>query len=262
VISPGTAKGLMPCVKLARSWECSLRPRSTNCTTTIEPFTSAAALLLADSAAPRRGPTRQGGHRPRRNSQLLIRQVVTSPSTGRTRTGANVLRRPAGSPKVSVELIQDSGLRSTGPRLKQLLLDHGIPSVSSLAELATEADSAPACGSTVVVEGSKVEIASGTPVRGRRDVRRALAAGSRPGDGLGGARWIDWRAPSPRHRDRPRRALATVVLVNGGRVRTVGVLASRGATRLRQLLADQLRRTFDSGSPAATTRAGCLSCWR
>jgi trehalose/maltose hydrolase-like predicted phosphorylase len=262
VISPGTAKGLMAlCEAGALVGVLAPAPVHELARQLSSPFTSAAALLLADSAA-----AETGSDTPRWSQTK--EELAALDQAGRDLTealaglelAANVLRRPAGSPKVSVELIQDSGLRSTGPRLKQLLLDHGIPSVSSLAELATEAAlRAGLVDPRVVVEGSKVEIA----LRDAGDVAVEMfeelwRRGVDPEtalvvlDGLTGVPHRPATVIDPDVRS------ATVVLVNGGRGSPPsGVLAlTGGATRLRQLLADQLRRRRQRALPAATTRAG------
>ena len=73
---------------------------------------------------------------------------------------ARALPRPAGSSRIRVELIAGSPQRTNGSRLKQLLLAHGIPGVSRLADLAVEAGHRTGIEDPrVVVEGAGVEIA-------------------------------------------------------------------------------------------------------
>ena len=73
---------------------------------------------------------------------------------------ATALPRPGGSPKVSVELVQDPTQRTTWSRLKQLLLAHGVPGVAHIADLASDAARRAGLDDPrVVVEGTTVEIA-------------------------------------------------------------------------------------------------------
>jgi len=152
--------------------------RSTNCTTTIEP------LHQCGCTSPRRQRAAETGSDTPRWSQTkeelaaLIRQVVTHEAL------AGLELRPTCSvacwlTKVSVELIKIRAAIDR-PRLKQLLLDHGIPSVSSWRSWPQRRHSAGLVDPRVVVEGSKVEIALRTPVTWPSRCSKSSAAGVDP----------------------------------------------------------------------------------
>ena len=232
----------------------------------LKPAVGAAALLLADSegsGAVAIDPS--GTHRfgePHRDLDLAALDEAGR-TFAETLAGvglaASAPRRPTGHPRVRIGLDRDTG-PPTWSGLKQLLLAHGIPGVSHLADLATEAAYRAGLDEPrVVVEGSRVEIAlvdAGDVAL--EHARRAVAAGGRPAGGPGGRRWVVGRAPPPGARDRPRCPGATVVLVNGGRgsPRSGMVVLTGGTTRLHQLLADQLRRRRRRALPEASARAG------
>ncbi len=173
---------------------------------------------------------------------------------------ATALPRPAGSPKVSVELARDPKSRMTPSRLKQLLRAHGIAGLSSLAHLAEEtAHEAGLHDPRVVVERNRVEIAlldAGDVAVGL--IEELWRRGVDPMtvlvivDGLTGVphRPAPLLVPDVRS--------ATVALVNGGRgqPRAGVVMLTGGAARLRQVLADQLRRRAGRALPAAPSQAG------
>ena len=168
--------------------------------------------------------------------------------------------RPTGRPRVRIGLVQDPELRTTWSELKRLLLAHGIRGVSHLADLATEAaHRAGLDDPRVMVEGTTVEIAlvdAGDVALGM--VEELWRRGVDPQavlvvvDGLSGVP----HRPAPVI-DPDVRA-TTVVLVNGGRgsPRSGMVVLTGGTSRLRQLLADQLRRRRQGALPVEFTRAG------
>ncbi len=173
---------------------------------------------------------------------------------------ATALPRPAGSPKVIVELVHDPALRTTWTRLKQLLLAHGIPGVAHIADLTIEeARRAGLVDPRVVVGGTTVEIAlvdAGDVALGMLEElwRRGVDPQSVlvVVDGLAGVPHRPAPVITPDVR------AATVVLVNGNRgsPRSGMVVLTGGMARLHQLLADQLRRRRQRALPEATTSSG------
>ena len=232
-----------------------------------EPSTDAAPLLLADSGGggavvvDHSGVNRLG--EPPRDVDLAALDrsgEALAETLAGLGLGAAALPRPGGSPKVGVELVQDPALRTTWLRLKQLLLAHGIPGVPHLADLATAAArQAGIDDPRVMVEGRTVEIAlldAGDVALGMLEElwRRGV-------DPQAVLVVVDGLAGVP-HRPAPVIApdvrAATVVLVNGSRgsPRSGMVVQSGGTTRLRQLLADQLRRRRRRALPEDTSQAG------
>ncbi|MGO8872940.1 MAG: glycosyl hydrolase family 65 protein [Acidimicrobiales bacterium] len=231
-----------------------------------KPSAGAAALLLADSGGTGAATLDHSGihhlGKPQHDVDLAVIDHAGE-AFAETLAGLGLatmtLPRPAGSPRVSVELARDPALRTTWSRLKQLLLVHGIPGVSHLADLAVEAArQAGLDDPRVVVDGRRVEIAledAGDVAIGvleelwRRgvDPQAVLVVV----DGLSGVP----HRPAPEVV--PDVRAATVVLVNGGRgsPRSGMVALPGGTARLHQLLADQLRRRRRA-LPEATTQAG------
>jgi trehalose/maltose hydrolase-like predicted phosphorylase len=173
---------------------------------------------------------------------------------------ATARARPPGRPSVSVELVSDTVHQPTWSRLKQLLLAHGIPGVPHLADLAVEAARGAGLDEPrVVVEGPRVEISSldaGDVAFGM--LEELWRQGVDPQavlvvvDGLAGVPHRPAPVTDPDVRN------ATVALVNGGRgsARSGTVVLTGGAARLRQLLADQLRRRRRRVVPEVATRSG------
>jgi len=231
------------------------------------PSGGAAPILLADSGGTgvaivdHSGVQRLG--EPRRDGDLAALDRVGE-ALAETLAGlglaATALPRPASSPKVGVELVYDPARRTTWNRLKELLLAHGIPGVAHIADLAIEeARRAGLNDPRVVVEGTKVEIAlvdAGDVAQGMLEElwRRGVDPGSVlvVVDGLAGVPHRPAPVVAPDVR------AATVVLVNGNRgsPRSGMVVLTGGMARLRQLLADQLRRRRQQALPEATTSSG------
>ncbi|HMK62259.1 MAG TPA: hypothetical protein VK386_01460, partial [Acidimicrobiales bacterium] len=232
-----------------------------------KPSSHAAALLVADSGGTgaavvdHTGLGRLGA--PQRGEGFTAldragaRLVETLSGLGLV---AAVLPRPANSPRIHVELVHDPALQTTWTRLKQLLLAHGVPGVAHLADLAIEVARGEGLDDPrVVVEGTEVEIA----LLDAGDVALAMleALWERGVDPQDVLVVVDGLAGVP-HRPAPvtipDMRTATVVLVNGNRgsPRAGMVVLTGGAARLRQLLADQLRRRRRRALPEATSRPG------
>jgi trehalose/maltose hydrolase-like predicted phosphorylase len=232
-----------------------------------KPTAGAAALLLADTGGTGTGAVDHLGihhlGEPQRDVDLSALdqagQALAETLAGRGLATA-VLPRPVGSPRVSVELVQDPSRRTTWSRFKQLLLAHGIRGVPHLADLAGEAARGAGLDDPrVVVEGTRVEIAlldAGDVALGMLEElwRRGV-------DPQAVLVVIDGSAGVP-HRPAPvidpDVRSATVVLVNSGRgsPRSGTVVLAGGTARLNQLLADQLRRRRRRALPEVTSRAG------
>ncbi len=228
---------------------------------------AAAALLLADSAGVDVVAVDHSG-----SHALEVPPPVAS-LVSLDRAGAEFARRlaesgiatslqprPTGSLRTGVVLQRDPAVPLTWPGLKRLLFEHGIPSVSHLADLAVEAARLVGIDDPrVVVEGDRVEIAlqdAGDVAVGVLhelwcrgvDPQSVLAVV----DGLSGVPHRPAPVVVPDVRE------ATVVVVNGGR-RSPGtgmVALTGGAARIHQLLADQLRRRRRRSLPEVTNREG------
>jgi len=173
---------------------------------------------------------------------------------------ATTLPRVADAPRVKVAVTHDLASRTTWSRFKQLLLAHGIPGVTPLAVLATNAARGAGLDDPrVVVEGTTVEVALvDTGDVALEMLEELWRRGVDPHSVL---LVVDGLAGVP-HRPAPVIApdvrSATVVLVNGdrGSPRSGMVVLTGGSSRLRQILADQLRRRRQRTLPEATTQAG------
>jgi trehalose/maltose hydrolase-like predicted phosphorylase len=173
-------------------------------------------------------------------------------------------RRPAGLPKVRVELVWDPTVPFTRTSFKRFLHRHRIPRVSHLAGIAVEeARYVGIDEPRVDVEGHTVQIAlqdGGDVAVGmlhelwRRgvDPRAVLAVV----DGVAGVPHRPAQVVVPDVRD------VTVVLVNAGRnpSQTGMVALMGGEARIHQLLADQLRRRTRRCLPEVATRHGWTVC--
>jgi Glycosyl hydrolase family 65 central catalytic domain/Glycosyl hydrolase family 65, C-terminal domain len=171
---------------------------------------------------------------------------------------ARVLPRSESAPSVAVDLGLGEGRHPTSTRLKRFLLTYGITGVPQLVDLASEAArSAGVDDPRVRVDGNSVEIAA----IDAGDVATAVLEelwrlGVDPHDVL---LVIDGLAGVP-HRPAPViepdvRAVTPVVLHGGPAADGVVTLAG-GATRLRRLLADQLRRRRRQSLPETKMRPG------
>lgn len=231
------------------------------------PAAGAAALLLADSRGSGATAIDDTGRHPvgalpRAVDLDALDQAGAAFASTLAGMGLAVttFARPAGRPSISVELVRDPTLRLTWSKLKQLLLAHGIPGVPHLADLATEAaHRAGLEDPRVVVEGTRVEIS----ILDAGDVALAMLEelwrrGIHPPavlmvvDGLAGVPHRPAPVIDPDVRS------ATVALINGSRgsPRSGMVALTGGSARLRQLLADQLRRRRRGALPAVVTTSG------
>ncbi len=165
--------------------------------------------------------------------------------------------------KVAIDLFREPSPGAKETPLKQLLLAHGILSLSHLARLAGEvARQEGLDGARVVVESSRVEIALADA--GDVAVRVLGELWRRGVDPQGVLMVVDGLSGVP-HRPAPIVTpdvrTATVVSVHGGRgsPRLGMVALTGGSTRLHQLLADQLRRRRRRALPELITQVGwCL----
>ena len=229
--------------------------------------TGAPALIVADSggtgtaAVDHSGVHRLGPPKPDMNLTVLVR---AGEAFAERLAGLGIETssppRPARSPRISVELVRNPGLPLTWSRLKQFLLAHGIPGVSHLADLAVEAARQVGLEDPrVVVEGNTVEIAledAGDVALGV--LQELWRRGVDPQAVLTVVNGLSGIPHRPAPVIVPDVRAATVVLINGSRGSPrSGMLAlTGGASRLHQLLADQLRRRRRRSLPEATTRAG------
>jgi len=228
------------------------------------PSNGAAPLLLADSGGTGGAAVDHGGvcrwGQPRLDGDLGVLDRAGEAFAGTLAElglAVTALPRPAGSPRVGVELAHD---RTTWTGLKQLLLAHGIPGVARLADLATEA--ARRVGLVdprVMIEGTTVHIARVDAGDVALDVLEELwRRGVDPQTVLVVVNGLAGVPHRPAPVIAPDVRAATVVLVNGNRgsPRAGMVVLTGGTARLRQLLTDQLRRRRQRALPEAVTRAG------